>query len=135
MSGTQGGRSPAYVRPMPRTWWLRTRRYRRFAIRELTSVAVAASSVILLSLLFALSRGRDAYEGFLGWLDSSGAVVLSAIILAGVLYHTITWLRLTTHIQVVRLGRRVLSRRLVLAGLLTLWVAVSAIVAYLHIWL
>lgn len=135
MSGTQGGRSPVYVRPMPRTWWLRTRRYRRFAIRELTSVAVAASSVILLALLFALSRGRDAYEGFLGWLDSSGAVVLSAIILAGVLYHTITWLRLTAHIQVVRLGRRVLPRRLVLAGLLTLWVAVSAIVAYLHIWL
>ena len=88
-----------------------------------------------LALLFALSRGRDAYEGFLGWLDSSGAVVLSAIILAGVLYHTITWLRLTAHIQVVRLGRRVLPRRLVLAGLLTLWVAVSAIVAYLHIWL
>ena len=135
MSGTQGGRSPVYVRPMPRTWWLRTRRYRRFASRELTSVAVAASSVILLALLFALSRGRDAYEGFLGWLDSSGAVVLSAIILAGVLYHTITWLRLTAHIQVVRLGRRVLPRRLVLAGLLTLWVAVSAIVAYLHIWL
>lgn len=135
MSFTQGGRSPVYVRPMPRTWWLRTRRYRRFAIRELTSVAVAASSVILLALLFALSRGRDAYEGFLGWLDSSGAVVLSAIILAGVLYHTITWLRLTAHIQVVRLGRRVLPRRLVLAGLLTLWVAVSAIVAYLHIWL
>jgi len=120
---------------MPRTWWLRTRRYRRFAIRELTSVAVTASSVILLALLFALSRGRDAYEGFLGWLDSSGAVVLSAIILAGVLYHTITWLRLTAHIQVVRLGRRVLPRHLVLAGLLTLWVAVSAIVAYLHIWL
>lgn len=135
MSATQGGRSPVYVRPMPRTWWLRTRRYRRFAIRELTSVAVAASSVILLALLFALSRGRDAYEGFLGWLDSSGAVVLSAIILAGVVYHTITWLRLTAHIQVVRLGRRVLPRRLVLAGLLTLWVAVSAIVAYLHIWL
>ena len=135
MSGTQGGRSPVYVRPMPRTWWLRTRRYRQFAIRELTSVAVAASSVILLALLFALSRGRDAYEGFLGWLDSSGAVVLSAIILAGVLYHTITWLRLAAHIQVVRLGRRVLPRRLVLAGLLTLWVAVSAIVAYLHIWL
>ena len=135
MSGTQGGRSPVYVRPMPRTWWLRTRRYRRFASRELTSVAVAASSVILLALLFALSRGRDAYEGFLGWLDSSGAVVLSAIILAGVLYHTITWLRLTAHIQVVRLGRRVLPRRLVLAGLLALWGAVSAIVAYLHIWL
>lgn len=70
MSVTQGGRSPAYVRPMPRTWWLRTRPYRRFAARELTSVAVAAFSVILLSFLFALSRGRDAYEGFLGWLDS-----------------------------------------------------------------
>lgn len=135
MSVTQGGRSPVYARPMPRTWWLRTRRYRRFAIRELTSVAVAAWSVILLVFLFALSRGRGAYEGFLAWLDSPGAVVLSAIILAGVLYHTITWLRLTAHIQVVRLGRRVLPRRLVLAGLLTLWVVVSATIVYLHIWL
>jgi len=135
MSVTQGGRSPVYVRPMPRTWWLRTRPYRRFAARELTSVAVAASSVILVVFLFALSRGRDAYEGFLGWLDSPGAVVLSAIILAGVVYHALTWLRLTAHIQVVRLGRRVVPRRLVLAGLLTVWVEVSAIIAYLHIWL
>ncbi len=135
MSVTQGGRSPVYVRPMPRTWWLQTRRYRRFASRELTSVAVAACSVILLVFLFALSRGRDAYEGFLDWLDSPGAVVLSAIILAGVLYHAITWLRLTAHILVVRLGRRVMPRRLVLAGLLAVWVVVSAIVVYLHIWL
>ena len=135
MSVTQGGRSPVYVRPIPRTWWLRTRRYRRFAIRELTSVAVAASSVLLLVFLFALSRGRGAYEGFLGWLDSPGAVVLSAIILAGVLYHAITWLRLTAHILVVRLGRRVMPRRLVLAGLLAVWVVVSTVVVYLHIWL
>jgi len=135
MSVTQGGRSPVYVRPMPSTWWLRTRPYRRFAARELTSVAVAASLVILVVFLFALSRGRDAYEGFLGWLDSPGAVVLSAIILAGVVYHALTWLRLTAHIQVVRLGRRVVPRRLVLAGLLTVWVEVSAIIAYLHIWL
>jgi fumarate reductase subunit C len=125
---------PVLVRKVPRAWWLRTGPYRRFFARELTSLFVATFAVILLLLLFALSRGREAYEGFLSWLDLPGVVVLSAVILAAVLYHMATWLRLTAHVQVVRLRGKALRRDTVTAGLVGAWIVVSGVVAYFHIW-
>jgi len=127
--------SPRYRRPMPRTWWLDSAPYRRFAARELTSLAVLAFAGILLGFLFALAAGRGAYQGFLRWLDQPGILALNAIILVALLYHALTWLRLTAHVQVVRLGRRELPRRWVQAGLLAAWLAVSGGVAYAAFWL
>jgi fumarate reductase subunit C len=128
-------RRPGYFPPMPRTWWLRTGPYRRFAARELTSLFVLAFTIVLLLFLLALSRGREAYDSFLGWLDSAGAIALFAAIFAAGLYHTVTWLRLSAHVQIVRLGNRVAPRGAVTAGMVVVWLAVSAAVAYVHIWI
>ena len=127
-------RYPVYVPKVPRTWWLRTGPYRRFAAREFTAVFAAAFSVILLLFLSALSHGREAYEGFLRWLRLPAVVALSSIILLAMLYHGVTWFRLTAHIQVVRLGRHEVPRSAVVAALLGIWIVVSAIVAYLYVW-
>lgn len=133
MSDRSRGRG--YVEPMPRTWWLRSGPYRRFAARELTSLFVLAFTILLLLFLVALSRGRAAYEGFLGWLNSAGAMALFAAILAAGLYHTLTWLRLSAQVQVVRLGDRVAPRSVVTASMALGWLAISAAVAYVHVWL
>lgn len=125
-------RYPVLVRRPSRTWWLRTRAYRRFAAREATSLFAAAFSVILLLLLFALSRGRGSYEGFLRWLERPGAVVLLAVILVAILYHMGTWFRLTSHILVIRIGRLVVPRKVVIGGLVALWLLLSGLVLYLY---
>lgn len=134
MRAEERPRYPVLVRDVPRAWWLRTGPYRRFFARELTSVFVAAFSVVLLLFLFALSRGRAAYEGFLSWLELPAVVLLSAVILVALLYHTGTWLRLTAHVQVVRLRGKPVRRELVVAGLVAAWLALSALVTYFHIW-
>ena len=128
------GRYPVYVPKVPRTWWLQTAPFRRFAARELTAVFAAAFSVILLLFLFALSQGKEAYEGFLRWLQLPAVVILSSIILLAMLYHAGTWFRLTAHIQVIRIGRNQVPRGAVVAALLGIWIIVSAIVAYLYVW-
>jgi fumarate reductase subunit C len=125
-------RYPVYVKHPSRTWWLRTRAYRRFAAREATSLFAAAFSVILVLFLFALSRGPGAYQGFLRWLQLPGTVVLALVILAAIVYHAGTWFRLTSHILVVRLGRVVVPRGVVVGGLVTLWLLVSGLVVYLY---
>jgi fumarate reductase subunit C len=125
---------PVYVRKYPLTWWLRPGPFLRFAAREITSMFAAIFSGLMLLFLFALSRGRGEYEGFLRWLKLPAVIAVSAIILAALLYHMGTWFRLTTHILEVRLGGRVLPRRTVLAGLVVVWLAVSAAVAYFHVW-
>ncbi|MCI0637108.1 MAG: fumarate reductase subunit C [Actinobacteria bacterium] len=127
-------RYPVYVPKVPRTWWLRTAPFRRFAAREFTAVFAAVFSVILLLLLFALSQGKEAYEGFLRWLRLPAVVGLSSIILLAMLYHAGTWFRLTAHIQVMRIGRTQVPRPAVVAALFGIWIVVSAIVAYLYVW-
>jgi fumarate reductase subunit C len=128
-------RYPVYVPKIPRTWWLRTAPFRRFAAREFTAVFAAAFSVVLLLFLSALSRGEEAYEAFLRWLRLPGIVVLSSIILVAMLYHAVTWFRLTAHIQEIRLGPIAMPRGAVVAALLVIWFFVSAVVAYLLAWL
>lgn len=94
----------------------------------------AIFSGLLLAFLFALSSGQGSYQDFLRLLDTPGMIALSGVTLAALLYHTATWFRLTTHIVVIRLGRRTVPRSALLAGLVTAWIAVSAAVAYFHIW-
>jgi fumarate reductase subunit C len=127
-------RYPLYVRKVPRTWWLRSGPYRRFAARELTSAFSAAFSAILLLFLFSLSRGRDTYEGFLRWLDSPAFVALSLVIFVAVLYHAGTWFRLTSRILLLRLGRRTVPPLAVIAALSAVWIVASGLIAYFHIW-
>jgi fumarate reductase subunit C len=127
-------RYPVYTKPPSRTWWLRTGAYRRFAAREATAIFAGAFSVILLLFLLALSRGREAYEGFLGWLRLPGIVALSAVILLALLYHVATWFTLTSRILVVRIGRRSVPPRAVIATLVALWLGLSGAIAYFHVW-
>ncbi|MGQ0668741.1 MAG: hypothetical protein ACT4PO_03540 [Actinomycetota bacterium] len=119
---------------MPRTWWLRTTPFRRFAARELTSICAAAFSLVLLLFLSALSGGAQAYNEFLRKLRLPAIVVLSAVILIAVLYHAVTWFRLTAHILVIRIGRKVVPRATIVAALVGIWIVVSVVVTYLHVW-
>jgi fumarate reductase subunit C len=126
---------PVHVRKIPRTWWLRSGPFRRFAARELTSGFAAAFSLILMLFLFALSRGRSEYEGFLRWLELPAVVGLSALILVALVYHTLTWFRLSTRILVIRLGRMQMQPNVVFGLLVVAWLGASAVVAYLAVWL
>lgn len=128
-------RYPVYVPKVPRTWWLRTAPFRRFAAREFTAVFAAAFSIVFLLFLSALSRGEESYEGFLRWLQLPGVVVLSSIIFVAMLYHAVTWFRLTAHIQEIRLGPNAVPRGAVVIALFAIWVVASAVVAYLLAWL
>jgi fumarate reductase subunit C len=127
-------RYPVYVPKYPTTWWLRRGPYLRFAAREITSMFAAGFSVLLLAFLFALGSGPGAYAAFLDLLDSPWMVAASALILIALLYHVATWFRLTTYIVVIRLGRTVVPRGLVVAGLIAVWLGATAAIAYFHIW-
>jgi len=127
-------RFPVLVREPPRTWWLRGGPYRRFAAREVTSMFGAAFSALLIALLLSLSLGRHAYLSFLRFLGGPAILGVTSLILAALLYHTATWFRLTTRIVVIRLGRRTLPRNVILAGLVGVWLAVSAVLAYFLVW-
>jgi fumarate reductase subunit C len=134
---------PVYVPKMPWAWWAQTPAFRRFFARELTSVFVALFSAIMMLFLFAIYRGPQTYAAFLDLLKLPVAVALHSMILIAVLYHAVTWLELASHVQVIRLPKKlvpqrlqgkVVPRQIELAGFFVVWIVASSVVAYFHIW-
>jgi fumarate reductase subunit C len=118
-----------YRRRVSVWWWLESRSYTGFVLRELTSVFVALFALVLLSQIRALGRGPDAYERFVTRLRSPLFVTFDALALAFVVFHSITWFNLAPKAMVVRLkGKRVPD--LVVAGAnYAAWIVLSAAVA------
>jgi fumarate reductase subunit C len=120
-----------YRRRVSVWWWLQSRSYTGFVLRELTSVFVALFAIVLLWQIRALGHGPDAYARVLARLRTPLFVILNALSLAFVLFHSITWFNLAPKAMVVRLnGKRVPD--LVVAGAnYAAWIVLSAAVAAL----
>ena len=116
---------------LPIFWWLRKASYTRFIVRELTSVAVGYTAVLLLVLLWTASRGDETWGRLQAWIASPAAIGLHVFVLAVLVYHTITWLNLAPRALVVRLGERRLPDAAILAGHYAAWAVVSAAAAWL----
>jgi fumarate reductase subunit C len=82
--------SRPYRRPMPGNWWAKPP-YRAYTLRELSGVAVATYGGVLFFGLVSLWRGREVYDGFVGFLKSPVSLGLHALLLAAVLFHVVTW--------------------------------------------
>lgn len=96
-----------YVRDLPRTrWFLRSPRYVRYMVREVTCIFIGAYSLLLLAGIRRLSEGQAAYEAFLQALASPAGIVFHVLALAFALYHTATWFNLTPKALPLQLGER-----------------------------
>ncbi len=119
-----------YRRRMPIFWWAHQWVHARFILRELTSVFVAAYALVLLAQVRALEQGVVAYTQFQEWLRTPAVLILHAVALLFVLFHSITWLRLAPQALVIRLaGRRLPDSAIVAANYLA-WGVCSAAIAW-----
>ena len=122
---------PKWYRPrVPIFWWLTEWAYVKFIGREMTSVLVAYSAVMVLVLVVAVDRGEAAYSAFMEWLSSPAVVVLHVGVLLGALFHSITWLNLAPMALVAKIGGRRVPDVAVLLGHYAAWVACTAVVAW-----
>lgn len=121
---------PRWYRPRMSTWWWLLRRSSlAFILRELSSLFVAWCVVYLLLLLRALSRGEDAYRGFLAWAASPGILALNLVSLLFIGFHAVTWFNLAPQAMVVRVRGRRVPESVIAAANYAAWVLVSAFVA------
>ena len=100
-------------------------------IRELTSVFVAGYCIFLLTLVYKLTQGAEAYGNLIAALKSPSSIVLHLITLVFVLYHTITWFNLTPKILVIYRGEERIPQGLVAGTFYAGWVIVSVFLAWL----
>ena len=131
LGAAPGGKSKEYLRPVPSTWWLKRKTYFLFMVRELTCVAVGGYAALLL-VLAASAHNPDSFHSVFSWLSASPwSVVLHAIALPLVLYHSITWFNLTPKAMVVWRGEERLSPVLIAGSNYVAWVVVSVLIAWI----
>lgn len=132
MSQTPGRLRPApYRKPVPTFWWLRSRAYFVFVLRELSAVFIAWFVVFLLLMAGAIAEGSSEYERFQDWSARWWVVLLNAIALLFVLLHTVTWFGLAPRAMVVRLRGRRLRPGPIVALHYLLWALLTAATAWL----
>ena len=120
-----------YRRAVSNTWWLQRRSYLLFMIREITSVFAAGYCVFLLVLLYRLGQGPETYGTTLDLVKTPLGVLLQAIALIFVLYHTVTWFNLTPKIMVLRIKGERVSPLLIAGSIYGGWIVVSLVLAWL----
>ena len=120
-----------YRRRVSVWWWLESRSYTGFVLRELTSVFVAFFALVSLWQLRVLIQGPEAYAHFLARLKTPLFVALDGVAFVFVVFHAVTWFNLAPKAMVVRLwGQRVPDW--IIAGLnYVAWLVLSAAVAWI----
>lgn len=119
-----------YRRRMPIFWWVRKFRYFRFIARELTSLAVGYSAVLLLVHMWALARGAGTWAALWAWHQTPVVVAFHGLVLLALLFHAITWFGLAPQALALKAGGRRVPDGVVLAGHYAAWLAASALVGW-----
>jgi fumarate reductase subunit C len=119
-----------YREPVSTYWWMGSWRYSLFILRELTSVAVAWTVVMVLFLLRALLSGPDAYARWMHRMQSPVLIALNVIVMCFLLLHTITWFNLAPRAMPVRVNGKRVPEVLVAAPNYGLWVVASLVIAW-----
>ncbi len=119
-----------YVRKLPATWWLRKPTYLLFMLRELTAVFVVAYAIFLM-VTIGRSDEVGSFAGLFDALDSPLGLVVHLIVLAVLLFHTITWINLTPKVVVLFRDDEQVDPRLVAGANYVGWVVASVVVAWL----
>ncbi|EKV30863.1 Fumarate reductase subunit C [Caenispirillum salinarum AK4] len=123
-----GGQRKPFRRPWKNDWWLHKRAFTLYMIRELTCVALAAYSAVLIYGLGQLAEGRAAWEGFVDALSSPAFLTFHVLALALMLYHTITWFSLTPKAMPIMRGDNFVPGRYIIGAHYAVWAVVSLIV-------
>jgi fumarate reductase subunit C len=111
-------------------WWLESRSYTGFVLRELSSVAVAFFAVVLIAQLRALARGPEAYTRFLARLGSPLVLAMSLVAFLFVLFHSITWFNLAPSAMVVRVRGKRVPDAAIIGSNYAAWAVLSTAVAF-----
>ncbi len=130
MSRPTAGTGRAHVRSMA-GWWRRDPYFMRYMVREATALAVALYAIVLLVGVLRLAQGEAAWNGWLAALRSPLSIALHMVLLAAMVYHTISWFEImpkTLPMMFIR-GQRVSARAITRTGLAAAALAALALFA------
>ncbi len=120
-----------YRRPVSVWWWLESWRFAKFVLRELTSVAVGFTAVLMLWMALALREGPEAFARFRAHMESPLFMVVNILALIMVFFHAVTWFNLAPKAMAIRLGGKRVPDWIIAGFNYGAWLTTSAVVAWL----
>lgn len=125
-----------YVAPVPRTWFLRTKEYRAYFVREAAAVVVGLFVLNLMIGVVAINRGAADWTWWVELQRNPFVLVLNVLALAAAVIHTVSWDQLTPSIIKVQRGTTFLADGWIIAQQVVLLVVFTALlVAWVGGWL
>jgi len=104
-------------------WWLANRHYTVYMLRELTSFFVTVFSLIYIYQISLLATNRASYNQYLNVVRNPAMILFSVVALGFTLFHSLTWFNLMGKIQLIKVGRKPLSPKIV-TGIFTVLLVV-----------
>jgi fumarate reductase subunit C len=100
------------------SWWRRLPFYRRYMVREATCIAVIAYALVLLTGLWRLTQGQDAFDAWRAALATPASLLAHVALLAAFVFHAWTWFEVMPKtLPIVRVGgKRVADATIVRSG-------------------
>lgn len=127
-------RGKEYIRPHRADWWLQKKSYTLFMLREATALFVGGYAIFLLVLVYRATQGPDGFRTFAEGLKSPLSIILHLIVLAMVLYHSITWISTVPKITPFWRGEERVSDGTVMGASYAVWLLASGVIAFLALW-
>ena len=130
MNRQAGSARRPYVRPMT-GWWRRDPFFIRYMVREVTAVIVALYAIVLMVGAIRLSQGEAAWNGWLEALRSPLSIVVHLVLLAGMIYHTVSWFEIMPKTMPMMFvgGKRIAATTITRVGLAVAALAALALFA------
>ncbi len=123
-----------YVRPVSKTtWYMRSGRYKKYMLREVTCLLVGFYSFFTICALGILAGGSaEAWESFLAAQQNGFWIAFHTVALIFFLvYMTFDWFKLAPKAMPVQLGEQKLPDLYIILAHYVAWVAVTAVVFWL----
>lgn len=122
---------PFYSQKLGFSWWLKRGAYFGYMLRELSGLFAAIYILIYVFQLSTLSAGPSDYTAFVATMSSPPIIFLNLVFLGFAVYHSLTWFNLTSKVQPVKIGTRVVPRFAVFGGNLLIWIIASFAIYFL----
>lgn len=120
-----------YTRPVTATWWLSNPWFKRYILREATSVMVLVFCMQLVFALIALGNGPDSWQVFLDWLTHPAVMLLNLLCFIAALIHTGSWFMLAPKTMDLWIKDKKVDDKLIAGGHYAAFAVLSLVVLVL----
>lgn len=120
---------------MPIDWWVKTPAYRRFMLRDITSLPIAIYALFLLCVMERAIHATPAeFAAFYAKWGSPTSVALHFIVLLFAAYHSVTFFNLTPQVIVQFRGEERVPGHMIAGAHFALWGIVSLVILGIGLW-